>query len=1000
MKAVSPSYSNSSKISKSSSESLESQPISSGTEYTIEEDKYSSSSSCNDNNNKFDNFKNLKTNNHKSTKNYFHDEESVKTNMNNQANSTKTYGKTNQHIKSSCKQSHKTQFDQKIEHDTNDLINSLNEFVFTESNSNDLSYCNFPVILKIQVDSKAFEEDIRDLISQYPKLTISEEIINTIKYLIVKFKTKSNLDDLIYRLYDENIPCELDYSKFVSHPGILFIKNLSSEIMFEMEPNSLNNSTEFLTVTPKSIYKSTNCQQHKLYEFLIDNCHFKSLQELKIFSNQDSNTTKTNTGVKSPNSTNSNPLSSAFAIVKFSNYLDVDILIEKFNRHTPNIFNENHSVPLFLNKYLNKRERSSPFGNKGIIQSSNNNIQTNLLSRSSLNSNNLVKNSSNENFNLIILENLNSFLKIDENVNDNDSNLVKFNEFLNVFQKFGNSIESIYFPIVQNNLDHNNSNNGESSILKSFKFFDFGYIKFKPNQNLMENTLRVLYYLNDLKWDDFMSLDVNNLPSLMDECEFESTKSNENSQNAIEKQVSSNNDNKENSPESIINNKLSITIAQHKHNHYLFNQANQFYLSYNNEFSNHFPILKPKQNSTSNSQQQHHQNVIVNYPNPIYTINTFVKNLNYQETNIYVNNFSIVFANDDLNWEKFWKQFGSIKSAKIIKPQFYNQQQQQQQQQGQDELNNKEVGASHDKSNYNFTQSSQTNDEYLTSSKELSEAPENDTFEEEQDQKSGRIGFIFYENFKQAIRAILMTNNKMIHIENFNPMIIQSSFAIQKSSNSNNNGNNIYPIGQHGLNQFGFPFNNGATVVHPNNKFNTPMGYHQLNPHPQPPLPHHLANQNHYLKYNNYYNNNSLHKQPINTSHPSPCETPPTSTKVSTTATNNGYNNSVYYTYQPVYPFYYGYHPSPYQYGTTSTNPVLNNYMVANNNDHNISSSLNSTPKKINTNLKENKEVKGKSSTARNGGERNKSHHPAFTNYLLNAGHNQAAANVNGYVPL
>ena len=48
-----------------------------------------------------------------------------------------------------------------------------------------------------------------------------------------------------------------------------------------------------------------------------------------------------------------------------------------------------------------------------------------------------------------------------------------------------------------------------------------------------------------------------------------------------------------------------------------------------------------------------------------------------------------------------------------------------------------------------------------------------------------------------AIRAILMTNNKVVNVGHYNPIVIQSSFAIQKSNlnkDLNNNNNNIIII--------------------------------------------------------------------------------------------------------------------------------------------------------------------------------------------------------------
>lgn len=109
--------------------------------------------------------------------------------------------------------------------------------------------------------------------------------------------------------------------------------------------------------------------------------------------------------------------------------------------------------------------------------------------------------------------------------------------------------------------------------------------------------------------------------------------------------------------------------------------------------------------------------------------NRFAKPNNYQETNVYVNNLPILFQNDDDLWHRFWNQFGfnGINSAKIIKPQFYTR---------------------------------------------------------KHTETVGKIGFVFYKEFKMALRAIIMTNNKEVYYPGSQPVSIQTSFAIQKKNNS------------------------------------------------------------------------------------------------------------------------------------------------------------------------------------------------------------------------
>jgi hypothetical protein len=112
------------------------------------------------------------------------------------------------------------------------------------------------------------------------------------------------------------------------------------------------------------------------------------------------------------------------------------------------------------------------------------------------------------------------------------------------------------------------------------------------------------------------------------------------------------------------------------------------------------------------------------YPNPWLQVGLFAKSTSYQETNIYVINVAQLFHDDDELWSKFWRQFGDITSAKII---------------------NREGGKNINDSNR-------------------------------------QIGFVFYKEFRLAIRAILHTNNKLITIPDKPSFLIQSSFALQKQT--------------------------------------------------------------------------------------------------------------------------------------------------------------------------------------------------------------------------
>ncbi|KAL6454304.1 hypothetical protein SBY92_003766 [Candida maltosa Xu316] len=500
----------------------------------------------------------------------------------------------------------------------------------------------------------------------------------------------------------------------------------------------------------------------------MDNCTFKSSEEVKIFNNDNNNASTT-------------PLS-AFAIVKFSNHLDVDILIKKYNKYIPNIFNNNTSVPLFLNKYLNRKERFVPPSSSSSSSSSSTTAATSMSSMSTSNNGNNSK--SNDNCNLIIVENLLNFKP------QPYFTRMDFERFINKFKNFGNVIDSIYFPLVDKGVN-----------LDDIKIFDYGYIRFKqPNPNLMENTLRILYYLNGLSWEEFINLDVNNLPPLLSIITEENTdkEEEEEKEEDTEEKAEEGEEKKTEGSEETNNRKLSITIAQHKHNHNLFAQANSFYLSLSKNSS-----------------------LGVSFPNPMFTINQFSRNLNYQETNIYVNNLPIVFNNDDVTWEKFWGQFGKIKSAKIIKPQFYH--------------------------------------------------------ENEDENKSGKIGFVFYQTFKMAIGAILMTNNKVVNVDHFNPIIIQSSFAIQKSNTNKDLKPHLSQQQHQQLQQQQQQSQNPHQQSHVH--------------HPHQQIPNHQVN-----------GNNSVSASTAAAA---------AAAAVAAAATAS---NQPYYTYQPMIPYYYGYHPNPYQF--------------------------------------------------------------------------------------
>ncbi|CAH6720587.1 hypothetical protein CLIB1444_04S03444 [[Candida] jaroonii] len=249
-------------------------------------------------------------------------------------------------------------------------------------------------------------------------------------------------------------------------------------------------------------------------------------------------------------------------------------------------------------------------------------------------------------YSILYIDNLSKFLPGDLKRFNKDFSKT-FNTILDKFRLFCH-LESMYFPIINNDLE-------------------FGFIK------LHSSDLRILYYLNNLNYQEFM--DFSEVPNINDDDDIDDT-------------------------DTLDEDTIHITIAQHKHNHLLY----QFYPQYLSG------------NSINMNNLNSHQ----------FIINPFLTSTNYQETNIYVTNFPLIFNNDDEIWSKFWSKFGDINSAKIIKPHYYSQ-------------NNHTVG---------------------------------------------KIGFVFFKTFKMCIKAILMTNNKVINLGGAN-VIIKTSFAIQKLNRHN-----------------------------------------------------------------------------------------------------------------------------------------------------------------------------------------------------------------------
>lgn len=517
------------------------------------------------------------------------------------------------------------------------FLQELNECLFKEDSERSN---NFP--LKIQIEG-------RDGIGARVETRLSEEDLEMDSGSWVQFRTKAEADRVVRWLLEEKYDVSFNYNDFISHPGNLFIKNLSDELI----------------------------NYDKLFEYFRCHSKYNSLVDINIFNSVEDD---------------------VYAILKFQNYLDVDFICDTLDT-SENPFNVKEGVPIYLNKYISKKERRLRNPDSSAVPDNLNN------------------------YNTIIIENLGDF------VNGQDPELSLMEKFLSKFELF-NPIDCIYFPVM--NTDGN-----------SFRLLNFGYINFELNDNLNINVLKCLYYLNNLSFRELMNFGPEDMYDM------------EQDMNRNESLPPTNREN------------LKISIGQHKHNHYLYQyQTNQLLFLQHHTLSIKFLDLSL------------HNNLL----------NSFSKYVNYQETNIYVNNFPIIFKNNDQLWEKFWMQFGSnVKSAKIIKPQFY----------------------------------SKRNEVEL-----------------------GKIGFVFYKDFRMALRAILLTNNKLINFQSFKKIFIQTSFAIQKNNHNHQRSSlptNYFPAhnaSNNYLKRFSLPVSNEYnyylqpphTVPTPTHMAQAPPSAPQMNP--------------------------------------------------------------------------------------------------------------------------------------------------------------------------
>lgn len=211
------------------------------------------------------------------------------------------------------------------------------------------------------------------------------------------------------------------------------------------------------------------------------------------------------------------------------------------------------------------------------------------------------------------------------------------------------------------------------------------FVGFSPSQSTSTDVLRCLYFLNNLSLAELQAFSGHDIYDLQKDLGRPDMP-----------------------PVADMAPRLKLSIAQRKHNHYLYdhNECSFVGLDSSKKF-----IM-----SRALSSDQFEAKIV----------RRFLRLSNYQETNVYVNHFPILFENNDKLWQEFWDQFGigGIKSAKIIKPQFYSK---------------------------------------------------------KPDDALGKIGFVFYQDIKMALRAIILTNNRTAtHGGTLVP--IQASFALQKSS--------------------------------------------------------------------------------------------------------------------------------------------------------------------------------------------------------------------------
>lgn len=504
-----------------------------------------------------------------------------------------------------------------------------------------------------------------DIMNRHPR---PEECANPTVCIGVADKCLSN--KLFERLQqsfcnNHNMSVTFSYAHCISHPGNLFVKNLSSSLVTE----------------------------DKLFAFFNLYSRYKLLNSVKLFPQDDGE---------------------LFAFLNFDLHLDADHLIGDARLQAPNAFHVDPSRKLYVNRYLSRKERKWRQQQRdaeleaalGAVSLSGSTSQSSALLRLSMllshqnSHHNLQPNARHSalppaaagqhDYSTVVVENLGQF------VPDLNPSVELIERVLSRFEMFGDVLAA-FVPLEP------------VGDTQDFRLADVAYISYgRANNNT--NSLVAMYYLSGLSpaaFFGFSEADIHDIKNDM--------------ANGVADGAGSAGDAAADAADAAVEGpvRLCLRIGQHRHNQRLCDCVLGQYVFTRGLHCDGVEVLTPALHA--------------------HVLDEFSRRANYQETNVYVTNFPVLFNNDDRLWELFWLQFGSrgspnngVKSARIIKPQFYR--------------------------------------------KDAAVAP------------LGKIGFVFYQDFKMALRAILLTNNKCVTRlggDESTVVRIQTSFALQKGNTRN-----------------------------------------------------------------------------------------------------------------------------------------------------------------------------------------------------------------------